>query len=112
MGRRSGGMTGRTDRIIHSGRLPRAPEGLDQAQPLDRLLAALAGRGPDLAVQLLGELVELHALDQLAHRLGAHAGAEQARATTHARAVLAVELAVVEAVERRLGQHHARLQAL
>ena len=46
------------------------------------------------------ELVELHALDQLAHRLGAHAGAEQARATAHAGAVLAVELAEVEAVER------------
>ena len=63
-------------------------------------------------MQLLAELVELHALDQLADGLGAHAGAEQARATAHAGAVLAVQVAEVEAVERRLGQHHARLEAV
>src|SRR5687768_1121893 len=30
---------------------PRATEGLDEAEPLDRLLAALAGAGPDLDVE-------------------------------------------------------------
>ena len=79
-----------------------AAERLDEAQPLDGLLAAHAGRGPDLAVELLRERLEVHAQDPLADGLGAHAGAEQAGRATHAAAVLAVELAEVPAVERRL----------
>ena len=112
MGRRSGGMTGRTDRIIHSGRLP---ERRNASIRRSRLIAFLR-RWPDVVrtslCRLLGELVQLHALDQLADGLGAHAGGEEPRAATDARAVLAVQLAEVEAVERGLGQHHARLDAL
>ena len=63
-------------------------------------LRRMAGGRADLAVQALAELVEVHATDELADGLGAHAGAEQPCAAAHARAVLAVELAVVPAVER------------
>ena len=103
-------MTGSTERIIHSGRVPGSAERLDEAQPLDGLLAAHAGGGPDLAVQVGGERLEVHARDALTDRLGAHARAEQPGRATHAAAVLAVELAEVPAVERGLGQQLARLE--
>ena len=86
----------------------RAAERLDQAQPLDRLLASLAGRGPDLDVQGATELLELHPGDDVADRLGAHPGPEDpAAARPGARAVLLVEIAEV-----RLGERHERLEAL
>ena len=88
-----------------------AAERLDEAQSLDRLLAAHAGGGADLAVELRGEPFEVHAHDQLTDGLGAHARAEETRRATHAAAVLAVELAEVHAVERDLGQEHAGLKA-
>ncbi len=65
-----------------------AAEGLDQAEPLDRLLAALAGRGPDLDVERAGQLVQVHPLDDVADGLGAHAGVEDP-AAAGAAAVLA-----------------------
>ena len=89
-----------------------APEGLDQAKPLDRLLAPLSGRGADLGMEPLAQFVELHPADQLAYRFGAHAGTEQARTTAHTRTVFAVKFAIAEAIERRLGQQHARLESL
>jgi hypothetical protein len=57
---------------------PRAglAEGLDEAQPLDRLLPALAGGLAHLDVQVLAERVEVDLLDDLLDRLGAHAGVE------------------------------------
>ena len=110
IGRRSGGMTGSTDRIIHSGRVPRAAERLDEPQPLDGLLAAHPGRGPDLAVEVPRERLHVHLEHPLADRLGAHARGEQAGCAAHAAAVLAVELPEVPAVERRLGQQVARLE--
>ena len=86
----------------------RPAERLDQAQPLDRLLAPLAGRGPDLDVQGATELLELHPGDDVAHGLGTHAGPEDpAAARPGARAVLLVEIAEV-----RLGERHERLEAL
>ena len=56
----------------------RAAERLDQAEPLDRLLAPLAGAGPDLDVERSGERLEVHPADDLADGLGAHARGEQA----------------------------------
>ncbi len=50
-----------------------ATERLDEAEPLDRLLAALAGARPDLDVEAPGELLEVHPADDLADRFGAHA---------------------------------------
>ena len=54
-----------------------AAERLDEAEPLDRLLAALAGARPDLDVERAGQLLEVHPADDLADGLGAHAGAEE-----------------------------------
>ena len=76
-----------------------AAEGLDQAEPLDRLLAALAGARPDLDVEGPRELLEVHPADDLADRLGAHAGAEQA-AALGARAVALLEAAELGLAER------------
>ena len=104
IGRRSGGMTGRTDRIIQSGRVPAAAEGLDEAEPLDRLLAALAGARPDLDVEGPRELLEVHPADDLADRLGAHAGAEQAAALG------AGAVALLEAAELGLAERLHRLE--
>ena len=53
-------------------------ECLDQAQPLDRLLAALARRLAHLHVERLRQLVEVDLLDDLLDRLGAHPGVEHA----------------------------------
>ena len=53
-------------------------ERLDHAQPLDRLLAALARRLAHLHVERLRQLVEVDLLDDLLDRLGAHAGVEHA----------------------------------
>ena len=83
-----------------------AAERLDEAQPLDRLLAALAGAGPDLDVERAGQLLEVHPADDLADRLGAHAGPEDA-AALGARAVALVEQPVLGLAE---GLH--RLEAL
>ena len=76
-----------------------AAERLDQAQPLDRLLAALAGAGPDLDVERACQLLEVHPADDLADGLGAHAGAEDP-AALGARAVALVEVAVLGLAER------------
>ena len=88
-----------------------AAEGLDEAQPLDGLLAAHAGGGAHLGVQRRGEPLEVEAGDALAHGLGAHAGPEEPLAAADAAAVLAVEVAEVPAVQRRLGQEVAGLDA-
>ena len=76
-----------------------AAEGLDQAQPLDRLLAALAGAGPDLDVERASQLLEIHPADDLADRLGPHPRAEDA-AALGARAVALIEVAVLGLAER------------
>src|SRR4026208_825383 len=86
MGRRSGGMTGRTDRIIHSRRVPDLrnaplsrrrlvyfprrpaaglPKRLDRPEALDVLLAALAGARPDLDVQGPAQRLEVHPGDDV-----------------------------------------------
>ena len=76
-GRSSGGITGMTVSTIHSGRLPRLAEDLDQLQPLDDLLRLqLAGRLGEVGAQLLGLGVEVDRRQHLADRLGADAGAE------------------------------------
>ena len=74
-----------------------AAEGLEEAESLDRLLAAHAGGVAHLNGELLRFGVEVHALDEFADRLGTHAGAEDARAAW----ALAAELGVegTEAVE-------------
>src|SRR6185369_4671996 len=73
------GRDDRQDRQDHPLR-PRAgaTERLDQAEPLDRLLAALAGAGADLDVELARQRLQVHPADDLANRLGAHAGTEEA----------------------------------
>src|SRR4029079_5704462 len=83
-----------------------AAERLDQAEPLDRLLAALAGAGPDLDVEGPRELLEVHPADELAERLGADAGVEEA-AVAGARPV-----ALLEAAELELAQRLHRLERL
>ncbi len=57
-----------------------AAERLDEAQPLDRLLPALPRRLPDLDVESPRELLEVHPDDDVADRLGAHPGEEDATA--------------------------------
>ncbi len=69
----------------------RPAEGLDQAQPLDRLLASLTGARADLDVERASQLLEVHPADDLADRLGAHAGSEHT-AALGARAVALVEV--------------------
>ena len=76
-----------------------AAEGLDEAQPLDRLLAPLAGARPDLDVERASQLLEVHPADDLADRLGAHPGPEDA-AALGARPVALVEVAVLGLAER------------
>ncbi len=101
------GRDDRQDRQDHPvGARAAAAEGLDQAQPLDRLLAALAGARADLDVERASQLLEVHPADDLADRLGTHAGAEDA-AALGARAVALVEHAVLGLAE---GLH--RLEAL
>ena len=90
---------------------PRAPEGLDEAEALDGLLAAHAGGGADLGVQRGGKALEIEAGDALADGLGAHAGAEEPLTAADAAAVLLVEVTEVPAVEGRLRQEIARLEA-
>src|SRR5439155_9590188 len=65
-------------------------ERLDQAQPLDRLLPALAGGLAHLDVELLGQVVEVQLLDDLLDRLGAHAGVEEPAVPLAERAELAL----------------------
>ena len=97
----------RQDRQDHPvGARAAAAERLDEAQPLDRLLAALAGARADLDVERAGQLLEVHPADDLADRLGAHAGAEHA-AALGARAVALVEHPVLGLAD---GLH--RLEAL
>ena len=74
-------------------------ERLDEAEPLDRLLAPLAGARADLDVERASQLLEVHPADDLADGLGAHAGAEHATALG-ARAVALVEVAVLGLSER------------
>ena len=76
-----------------------AAEGLDEAQPLDRLLAALARARPDLDVERASQLLEVHPADDLAHGLGAHPGPEDA-AALGAGAVALVQVAVLGLAER------------
>ena len=90
----------RQDRQDHPvGARAGATERLDQAQPLDGLLAPLAGAGPDLDVERASQLLEVHPADDLADGLGAHARAEDA-ATLGARAVALVEVAELGLAER------------
>src|SRR5439155_1005871 len=65
-------------------------ERLDQAQPLDRLLPALAGGLAHLDVELLGQVVEVQLLDDLLDRLGAHARVEEPAVPLAERAELAL----------------------
>src|SRR6185295_455500 len=88
----------------------RAAERLDEAQPLDGLLAALAGAGPDLDVERAGQLLEVHPADDLAHGLRAHPGAEHA-AALGARAVALVEVAELRLAERLHGLERLELVA-
>ena len=82
----------RQDRQDHPvGARAGAAERLDEAQPLDGLLAPLAGAGADLDVERASQLLEVHPADDLADRLGAHARAEDA-AALGARAVALVEV--------------------
>ena len=78
IGRRSGGMTGRTDRIIHSGRVPERRN----ASIRRRRLIAFLRRWPELVRtstwSARAERLEVHPADDVAHGLGAHAGGEQA----------------------------------
>ena len=89
-----------------------AAEGLDEAQALDGLLAAQAGGGADLAVELLGQALEVHALDQLADGLGAHAGPEEARRAAHAEPYLRSSSRKFMPSSDDLGQQSAGLEAL
>ena len=101
------GRNDRQDREDHPlGTVAGAAERLDQAQPLDGLLAALAGAGPDLRVQGARQLLEVHPDDDVAHRLGAHAGPEDP-AGAGTGAVLLVQLA-----ELHLADRHERLEGL
>ena len=83
-----------------------AAEGLDETEPLDRLLAALTGGRPDLHVELPGELLELHPGDDLADGLRAHPGPEEP-AAPGPRAV-----PLVEVPEVGLGEGEHRLERL
>src|SRR5215204_5457926 len=63
------GRDDRQDREDHPlGTRAGAAERLDQAQPLDGLLAALAGAGPNLDVELAGQGLQVHPADDLADR--------------------------------------------
>ena len=77
IGRRSGGMTGSTFRIIHSGRLP----DLRKASTTRRRLAAFLRRClervcANLEPQLLGHALQVDLGDDVIDGLGAHAGLE------------------------------------
>src|SRR5436190_858173 len=78
---------------------PGASERLDQAEPLDGLLPALAGAGSDLDMERPRELLEIHPADDLADGLSAHAGPEHT-AALGAGAVALVEGAVLGFTER------------
>src|SRR5581483_1919296 len=81
----------RQDRLDHPlGAVARLAERLDDAQPLGRLLAALARRRARLGAQLVGQLLHVDDLQALAYRLGAHARLEDAAAALHQLAVLAL----------------------
>ena len=82
-----------------------AAEGLDQAEALDGLLAALAGARPDLDVEGPREGLQVHPADDLADRLGAHAGGEQA-------ALAGLVELLVEAAELGLADGQHRLDRL
>src|SRR5450756_1920718 len=87
---------------------PGTAECLDEAELFDRLLAALAGRSPDLDVQGAPKHLELHPGDDVADGFGAHPGPEDsaaARTRARARAVLLVEIAEIRLIEafRRSG---------
>jgi hypothetical protein len=59
-GRSSGGITGTTVRIIHSGLLPDSMKRLNQLQPLCQLLRLqLGGRFSDLHAQVIAQLLKL-----------------------------------------------------
>ena len=67
------------DHVQHHplGLVARLTEGVDDLEALRQLLALrLAGRFLHLRAQLLGERVDLDVLEQIADRLGAHAGRE------------------------------------
>ena len=96
--------------IIHSGRLP---ERRNASIRRSRLIAFLR-RWPEVVRTSACSFCPSSSRSireiQLAYRLGAHSGAEQARAATYTAAVLAVQVAIVPAVERRLGQQDPLLQ--
>ena len=85
-------------------------ERLDQAEPLDGLLAALPGARPDLRVEGARELLEVHPDDDVADGLGAHPGPEDA-AGAGTGAVLLVELAELHLADRHQGLERLDLVA-
>ena len=98
-GRSSGGITGITSRIIHSGLLPDLRNALDHPQALGELELLLLRRLRLHALaNLFAELFDVDLLEQLLDALGAHHGDELA-------GVLLVELPLVF-----VGDDLARLQ--
>ena len=90
----------RQDRQDHPvGSCPGPAERLDQAQALDRLLAAHAGTGAHFDVQRTSQVLEAHPADDLADGFGAHARAEHA-ATLGTRPVALIERSVLVLAER------------
>ena len=77
IGRISGGMTGSTSMIIHSGLLPLRRKASTTSRRLTMRGLLLAGCALlELGVQLLGQRLEVDLLQQLLDGLGAHAGVE------------------------------------
>ena len=72
MGRSSGGITGMTSRIIHSGLLAGIAELFDQLDALQKTLVGLGALVDHLAAQLLGQGVDVDALQERADGLRAH----------------------------------------
>ncbi len=89
------------------GLVVRVEEGRDDLQALDRTALLLALGGLDLVLELLALLLEVHLLEQVAHRLGAHAAAE-VLAEPERRSEAVLELAE----ERLVGHHQLGLHGL
>ncbi len=86
------------------GLVVRVDEGGDDLEPLDRPALLLALRRLDLLLELLALGVEIDLVEQVAHRLGAHAAAE-----VLAEAVRRPEAVLQLAEERLVGDHVLRL---
>ena len=78
-GRSSGGITGSTSRIIHSGLLPDLRNDFDDAQALGELqLLLLRSFGLHLLANLFAERFDVDLLEQFLDAFGAHHGDELA----------------------------------